>query len=188
MAELNEEIVAQSDMLRLRRTNEVDLDFVLKAENDAENRRYILIWTHEQHIQAFSNPNVAHLMIETAAEGRAVGYAILNGLENPNQSTELQRITVVEKGQGYGKEAIRLIEQWVFEELATHRLWLDFKDYNLRGKHVYESVGFTVEGTLRECLKIGDTFESLVVMSVLRSEYFSQKAEAEKKLNGGNAS
>lgn len=177
MPDQERQIVAQSDKVRLRRTTEADLDFVMKTEYDRENSPYIFLWTREQHIASFSDPARAHLVIEsvTGSEAEVVGYAILNGLTDPNQVVELQRLVVAAKGKGFGKEAVSLIKQWAFEELNTHRLWLDVKDYNKRAQRVYEAVGFVNEGTLRECLKVGDTFESLVIMSVLRSEYFSQK-------------
>lgn len=175
MTDQTQQILAHLDKVRLRRTTEDDLDFVLKTEHDGENSPYIFVWNREQHIQSFSNPNVAHLIIESIEGPEVVGYAILNGLESPNQSIELQRLAVAAKGKGYGKEAVELIKQWTFEELKPHRLWLDLKDYNKRAQHVYESVGFVMEGTLRECLKVGDTFESLIIMSVLQSEYLSQK-------------
>ncbi len=172
-------IVAESGQrrLRLRRTQEADLEFVLKAETDAENSPFIGQWTREQHRNIFAKPDMAHLIIEGFENALPIGYAILDGLQNPDQSIELKRIVVTVKGHGYGKEAIELIKEWVFESLDAHRLWLDFKDYNQRGRHVYQAVGFVQEGILRESLKVGNRFESLVVMSILRHEYFSNRHE-----------
>jgi RimJ/RimL family protein N-acetyltransferase len=174
-AEMNKQIAIESELVCLRHTTENDLDFVLRAEYDPENSPFILCWTRDQHEIAFSNQNLAHLTIESAATGELVGYAILAGLENPNQSVNLQRLVITNKGKGYGKATVRLIKQWVFEELEVHRLWLDLKDYNHRAKRVYESAGFVEEGTTRECLKVGEKFESLVIMSVLRKEYAASK-------------
>lgn len=80
---------------------------------------------------------------------------------------------ITEPGKGYGSEAFRLILKRAFLECNAHRVWLDVKDYNHRAKYIYEKHGFAVEGTLRECLKTRDGFESLIVMSMLRSEYDS---------------
>ncbi len=157
--------------LRLRASTESDLDFVLAAENDGENSSFVGHWLREQHRAAFEKPNTAHWIIETVAEGKPVGYAIVDGLENPHGSVELMRIVVSEKGQGYGREAIRLIQGWAFGELKAHRLWLDVKSENHRAQHVYEAEGFVTEGLLRDCLKTENGFESLIVMSILESEY-----------------
>ena len=47
--------------LHLRRTCEDDLDFVLNAELDPENRPFIGSWTREEHQQALIDPEFAHL-------------------------------------------------------------------------------------------------------------------------------
>jgi RimJ/RimL family protein N-acetyltransferase len=59
----------------------------------------------------------------------------------------------------------------VFDELSAHRIWLDVFPHNSRARHIYRSVGFVEEGVLRECVKHGDIYRSLVLMSMLESEY-----------------
>lgn len=156
----------------LRSTTEDDLNFVLSAEQGEENRPFVSQWKREQHHKALSNQDLAHLIIESTINSKPVGYLILAGLENASLSIELRRLVVTDKSKGYGKEALRLIKKLAFEQLKAHRLWLDVKDHNLRARHVYEFEGFVVEGVLRECVKIGETFESLVVMSMLYGEYY----------------
>jgi diamine N-acetyltransferase len=157
--------------IALRPTDLNDLDFVLSAEHDADNSPFIFTWTRQQHESALTNPDTAHLILERTSDRTAVGYAIVGELTNPHHSIALQRIVVTHKGQGYGKQALRLIQQRAFETWNAHRLWLDVKDYNDRARQVYESVGFKQEGILRECLKVGDRFETLIVLSILRHEY-----------------
>ncbi|MFZ0061118.1 MAG: GNAT family N-acetyltransferase [Pyrinomonadaceae bacterium] len=157
--------------IRLLRTGENDLDFVLGAEQSAENRSFVSGWVRAQHLGALTSEDVLHLIIENTADGSRVGYVILAGLADANQNIELRRIVVTEKGKGYGKEALRLVKKLAFEELKAHRLWLDVKEHNVRARHLYESGGFVVEGVLRECIKGEVGFESLVVMSMLCGEY-----------------
>ena len=157
--------------VRLRRTLEADLGFVLSAEESGENRPFVSVWAREQHLAALTSEDLSHLIIENIADGGRVGYVILAGLADPNLSIEFRRIVVTDKGNGYGKEALRLVKRLAFEELKAHRLWLDVKEHNVRARHVYESEGFVVEGVLRECFKTEAGFESLVVMSMLRGEY-----------------
>lgn len=159
--------------IRLLDTMEDDLDFVLRAEQSAENCSFISVWTREQHLSTLSSKNLSHLIIENIADGSRVGYIILAGLADANQSIEFRRIVVTEKGKGYGKEALRLVKKMAFQELKAHRLWLDVKEHNVRARHVYESEGFVAEGVLRECIKAEVGFESLVVMSMLCGEYQS---------------
>jgi RimJ/RimL family protein N-acetyltransferase len=157
--------------VRLRATVEKDVPFVIAAERADDNRAFVAQWTRDQHEKALADPDVRHLIIERADDQKPVGYIILAGLENPNQSVEFRRIVVTEKGKGYGRCALQLVKRLAFEDLHAHRLWLDVKDHNARARYVYESEGFITEGTLRECYRVGDAFESLVVMSMLKSEY-----------------
>lgn len=161
--------------VRLRQTQDNDLDFVMGAEHSAENRSFVVPWSREQHGAAMTSEDFSHQIIESVADGSRVGYVILAGLADANQSVEFRRIVVTEKGKGYGKEALRLVKQLAFKELGAHRLWLDVKEQNVRARHVYESEGFVVEGVLRECLKVEAGFESLVVMSLLRDEYIGTR-------------
>lgn len=131
--------------VRLRRTREDDLDFVLDAEQCEENRTFILPWARERHAAALTSEDLAHLIIETEADGSRVGYIILAGLADMNQSLELRRIVITEKNRGYGKEVLRLIKRLAFEELGAHRLWLDLKEHNRRARRLYESEGFVIE-------------------------------------------
>jgi RimJ/RimL family protein N-acetyltransferase len=160
--------------ISLRQTNEDDLDFVLGAEQSAENRAFVTVWTGERHQAAFKDEDLRHFIIESLVDGKRVGYVILAGLTNANQSIEFSRVVITEKNRGYGKQVLRQIKKLAFEELKAHRLWLDVKEHNERARHVYEAEGFTTEGVLRECLKTENGFESLVVMSMLRDEYESR--------------
>lgn len=155
----------------LRPTQEQDLAFVLEAEHHEENCRYIGQWTRERHWAAISGAGMAHVILERAEDAEPVGYAILRGIGDSDGSIEVKRLTVTEKGRGYGRAALRLIKRLAFEELGAHRLWLDVMESNARARHVYESEGFVVEGILRERLKVGEEYESLIIMSVLESEY-----------------
>ena len=157
--------------VRLRRTTEGDLDFVLAAEGAEENRRFVGQWTREQHGRSLSNSDLAHFIVEGVEDGRAVGYVIMAGLLDADRSAEFRRVVITEKGKGYGREVLRAVKRMAFEELKAHRLWLDVREHNGRARRLYESEGFVVEGMLRECVSVGGGWESLVLMSLLEQEY-----------------
>ncbi|MDT3425467.1 RimJ/RimL family protein N-acetyltransferase [Paenibacillus forsythiae] len=160
----------ESGKIRLRRTEESDLAFVIGAERDLHSSLYIGQWKLEEHRAALSDPDVLHIIIEETPGARA-GYVIVTGLTDPNLSICIKRIVVVNKGGGYGKETLRLLKEWLFRNTSVHRLWLDVRTHNARAQHIYEGASFTPEGILRECVKTGDRFESLQIMSILRTEY-----------------
>jgi diamine N-acetyltransferase len=157
--------------VRLRRTGEGELDFVLAAEGAEENRRFVGQWTRAEHGEALADTDLAHFVVESVEDNRPVGYVIMAGLRDANRSLEFRRVVITEKGKGYGREVLRAVKKMAFEELKAHRLWLDVREHNERARRLYESEGFVAEGMLRECVSVGDRWESLVLMSVLEQEY-----------------
>jgi diamine N-acetyltransferase len=129
----------------LRRTTPDDLDFVLAAEGDEENAPFIGQWRREEHAAALADGDVAHLIIGRAEDGRRVGYVILTGLTDAERGIRLRRICVTEKGRGYGREAVRLVQRLAFEELGASRLWLMVRSHNARAQRLYESAGLIRE-------------------------------------------
>jgi diamine N-acetyltransferase len=166
----NVERAVPSGRMVLRKTEERDLDAVLKMEADARRDRWVIGWSKKQHRNAMRDPDAEHWVLEDPDTGQPVGYVILQGIQNPHGSIELKRIVVSRPGRGLGKEALRFFIRRCFDELGAHRLWLDVMEHNERARRVYESVGFVREGTLRECLKIGERYVSLHIMSILRHE------------------
>lgn len=159
--------------LKLRPTTETDLEFVVETEHQAAKTGVVTAQSRAEHEDYLANTNIRHLIIES--ETRAVGYAILAGIEDRNETIELRRIVVAEKGKGYGRSALRELKKLAFEELGAHRLWLDVVSRNERAEKLYESEGFTREGVWRECFKAENgRRDSLVFMSILRREFFAE--------------
>lgn len=73
-------------------------------------------------------------------------------------------------GKGLGKEAVRLILKYTFEDLNLNKLYLKVARSNLQAIKVYESCGLKVEGEMREHFWKKGKFESAIMMSSLKSE------------------
>lgn len=164
-------IIKESQRIILRLGSELDLDFILNAERQQENAMYVGQWRHEQHINALSQSDIIYIVIEDSATSKRLGYAIIAGVDNPNKSIEFKRFVITEKGKGLGRETLKLVKSFVFDELGSHRLWLDVRVKNARAQSLYKSEGFIVEGTLRECVWVDGKYESLMVLSILDSDY-----------------
>lgn len=162
-------ILASSERVRLRVTRPNDLDFVLEAENHPDNRDYVTQWTKEQHRKAVDSTDMAHVIIETGLEPS--GYLILAGLNNPARSIELLRLVVTDKGKGIGRDVLQLAKRCAFNRWNAHRLWLDVRSNNPLARSLYESEGFQVEGTLRDCLLIDGQYLSVTILSMMDHEY-----------------
>ncbi len=67
------------------------------------------------------------------------------------------------RGQGYGSEALGLALRFAFHEINLHRLQLSVFSYNARAIRLYERLGFTREGVLREFLhRDGQRFDVFI--------------------------
>ena len=166
-------VIIDNDSIRLLQTEVEHIPFVVQAETEQENAQYIGQWSFEQHANALNDADILHLLVQNIA-GEYAGYVILKGLQNQNDSIEFMRLVITSKGFGYGKSVLSLIKKWCFEKKKAHRLWLDVRENNHRARHVYESQGFKREGILRECVKAGDVYESLIVMAILSQEYHAK--------------
>ena len=101
----------------------------------------------EAALAAYLDSADARLFIWQA--GGAQGYALFNGLADNSGSVELRRLALDQPGGGRGRAFVGALVDHGFEALAARRLWLDASGENLRAQHLYESLGFTLEGRLR---------------------------------------
>jgi len=164
------EVLIENNQIKLVITKEQDLEFVISAESNNENIDFVNQWSKIEHLESLTDEDVLHLVVKNT-QNKLVGYVIIRGLMNPNESIELMRIVVTEKGKGYGTEILKLVKKWCFEIQDAHRLWLDVVEYNLRAQSLYKSQKFVCEGILRECDKYEGTYYSLIIMSILKREY-----------------
>ena len=164
--------------IRLRPTMQSDIDFVLSLEQDEENLPFITPWERTQHEAAIRFPDFRHFIVEAGPDLDAAGFVILIGCRSRHQSLELKRMVMQSKGQGMGRAALRVVKKVAFDDLGAHRLWLDVKKRNVRAQALYESEGFVQEGVLRESVRVPGGFESMIVMSMLESEFAQRRGEA----------
>jgi diamine N-acetyltransferase len=170
--------MSEPTRVRVRPTMLSDLDWVVSIETDPANLPFITPWERPQHEGAIRFPDSRHFIVEAGADYERTGFVILQGCRNPNRSMELKRMVLQRpgQGQGRGRACVRLLKQMAFRDLKAHRFWLDVKTLNQRAMALYASEGFVEEGRLRESVRAGDGYDSLVVMSMLDREYDARVA------------
>jgi RimJ/RimL family protein N-acetyltransferase len=173
-------MAALPERVRLRPTMLSDLDYVISVETDAQNLPFITPWERTQHEGAVRFPDFRHFIVEAGSDYERAGFVILQGCRNPHKSVELKRVVLQPKGQGLGRACVRLLKQLAFRDLGAHRFWLDVKTLNERAWRLYRSEGFVEEGRLRESVRAGDGYDSLIVMSMLDREYHARIALGEE--------
>lgn len=113
------------------------------------------------------------LAIVARETGDYVGEVVLNDLSVENRSCGF-RISLIGPrvfGRGYGSEATRLVLRHAFESVGIHRIELDVYAFNPRARHVYEKVGFVLEGTKRQALLWDGEWVDAHVMAMLDSDW-----------------
>jgi diamine N-acetyltransferase len=176
-AERNDRVNAPLQLhFRLRPTMLSDLDFVAGVERDSVNVPFITPWERTQHEGAVRFPDFRHFIVETGHDSERSGFVILQGCRNPQRSVELKRLVLQPKGRGLGRACVRRLKAMAFRDLHAHRFWLDLKSLNERAWRLYASEGFVEEGRLREAVRSGDGYDTLVVMSMLDREYEARVA------------
>ncbi|MBO3445623.1 GNAT family protein [Clostridium sp. CCUG 7971] len=165
------DIIKKSKNITLRRTKSTDLEFVISLEREPYNAQYVGQWSKERHMDSLKDRDIVHLIVEDSNTSKPIGYIIMGGIENKDNNIEFRRVVISDKGKGFGRETLKLIKEFSFNQLGAHRLWLDVRCKNTKAQNLYKSEGFKEEGTLRECVIYNGSYESIIIMSILEHEY-----------------
>ena len=126
-------------MIEVSRASFEQLNAFVEMERDNDTAQYILPTSLEQHQANFAQDDIIYLSI--MQQGELVGYFIL-APESDSNSVEFRRIVVAHKGRGIGQQAIPAMENFCGQRLNCSRIWLDVYDFNPRGIHLYEKLGY----------------------------------------------
>lgn len=108
-----------------------------------------------------------------------IGEIVLNDLDEHARSANIRLALLPNyRGRGYGRDAIAQVLRCAFAEgedgLGLHRVSLDVLSINPRAQMLYESLGFRVEGRLRDVYLDGAQYCDAIVMAILEDEYLAQ--------------
>lgn len=112
-------------------------------------------------------------------QGRFIGMIRLWRISHVNRSAMLT-IFIGERthwGRGYGTDALRVALNEAFGPLDLHRVELHVFAFNERAIRSYEKVGFAHEGTRRQALRRGSVYHDVLVMGVIREEFYRRERE-----------
>jgi RimJ/RimL family protein N-acetyltransferase len=74
------------------------------------------------------------------------------------------------QGRGYGGEAILWATDWAFAKAGINRVEIRAYEFNERARHLYQKLGFTQEGILREAVWHEGRFWDAYIFSLLARE------------------
>lgn len=106
-------------------------------------------------------------------EGIYLGNVAIEQIHWPSKHGALS-ITIgnkAERNKGHGTRAIILLLDKAFNEQHLHKVFLHVAVDNHQGIHIYEKVGFSIEGDLRDHYIIGGKYVNMYFMSILEHEF-----------------
>ncbi len=162
-------MILETEKIRLELTNLNNIYRIIQIESD--NSEFVGQYDTNKHKDVINDDDGLHLSIIEKSNSSLIGYIILAGLTNTNDSIEFRRIVVSEKGKGFGKDSLTLVKKHCFENLNAHRIWLDVFEDNFRAIQLYKSQGFSIDGILRDSVKRNGKYFSLLLMSILKSDF-----------------
>ncbi len=116
--------------------------------------------------------------IESIDEGKFIGECGVKSVDWKNRKTEIYIFLgkdYVEKG--YGTDAMKVLLNFIFNEMNLHKVKLSVFSFNTRAIKCYKKCGFRVEGTLREELYKKGRYYDLIMMGILKEEFIKVLSE-----------
>jgi RimJ/RimL family protein N-acetyltransferase len=130
--------------------------------------------TQAQFDQWFSSigPDMTRVVfaIRAKADMRLIGYVQLINIQPIPRSAEIGILIGArsDQDQGFGTEAMRLAIEYGWRDLNLHRLCLFVVGDNPRAVHIYEKLGFEIEGAMRQAAFVDEGYRDITIMGVLR--------------------
>jgi RimJ/RimL family protein N-acetyltransferase len=159
------EMLHDPEALRLTGSGHDPGDF--QRWDEAAEERFVT-WYGARNQQ----PDRLDLAVVDRASGQCVGEAVLNEWNRGNRSCSFRTMLGPRgRDRGLGTESTRMIVGYGFEQLGLHRISLEVYSFNPRARHVYDKVGFVVEGVLRDALRWDGQWIGATIMSILAPDW-----------------
>lgn len=105
-------------------------------------------------------------------EDTVIGGCSLKFISRINSNAEFDIfLSKSASGKGYGKNALKKLLDYGFNELNLHRIYAFYLDSNEKAYSLYEDLGFKKEGLLRENVFKNGKYYNSIVIGLLRNEY-----------------
>jgi RimJ/RimL family protein N-acetyltransferase len=126
-----------------------------------------------EHLKAarIEHPSLYPFSLEK--RGKVVGYCEISDHRRRYNSAMLSRVIISARyrQKDLGKFMVKQALQYAFSDLGLNRLGLGVFDSNETAIRCYTKAGFVLEGTLRQVVKVGNSYWNYHLMSVLRKEW-----------------
>ncbi|RTR36365.1 N-acetyltransferase [Robertmurraya yapensis] len=140
--------------------------------------RYINIETEVAWFDNYLNNRSNNIRCAICSEEFAeiIGVVYLLNIDFINSSAEFA-IMIGDRnnqGKGIGTFATESILNHAFVDLNLNRVHLSVLEENMRAIRLYEKVGFSIDGVIREAVYKNGEYKNIVLMSILKRNYINK--------------
>ncbi|WP_137724521.1 spermidine N1-acetyltransferase [Prescottella subtropica] len=173
--------MTDNSTVALRPLERADLPFVHALFIDAQVMRY---WFEEPYtsLAALTELYDRHVHDERQrrfvieVDGNAVGLVELVEIDHIHRNCEFQIIVAPgHQGRGYAGVATRKVLAHAFATLNLHKVYLLVDTENHAAVHIYEKVGFAVEGVLREEYFAAGRYRDATRMGIFQRDFLATR-------------
>ncbi len=167
----------ENKKVTLRPLEREDLPFVHSLDNNVNVMRY---WFEEPYEALVELEDIYEKHIHdqserrfiVSLEGLNIGLVELVDIHQIHRNAEFQIIIAQEhQGHHYASEAAALAIDYSFRVLNLYKLYLIVDKENEKAIHIYEKLGFEVEGVLRREYYINGRYRDVIRMAIFRGDY-----------------
>jgi len=170
-------------MIELQPFTHADISLLLRW---VDSEQLLREWAANSLFYPLTADQIERLLTQTRAEPRLYLYTAVSlptrepvghievSVSSLNRAGRLCRVLIGPahlRGSGLGTQMVQALLRIGFEELQLHRIDLAVFDFNARAIACYERAGFTKEGLLRDAYRMGDSYWSAAIMSMLEEEW-----------------
>lgn len=130
------------------------------------------------------DPSVFIYKAVESATGTTVGHISLGGISQRDRAGRITRVLVgnsTARRRGICQGMVKALLRIGFEDLKLHRISLGVYDFNHAAINCYLKAGFQQEGVMRDVVRHGDDYWSLIEMGILEDEWRAQQLAASHK-------
>ncbi|AQS52638.1 Spermidine N(1)-acetyltransferase [Jeotgalibaca dankookensis] len=169
-------------MVRIRRFRKEDIPYKVKWVNDSENNKYLhyhlpleedktLLWFN-------STKNQSNRRDYTITYSEVpIGLIGLLNIDYQNKKAEYYIMigNTKHKGKGIAKKASELLIEIGYREIKLNKIYLYTEVENNLAQKLFESIGFSKEGVLKEDLIVEGVKIDRFIYGLLMEEHFKQE-------------
>ncbi len=162
----------ESENIRLRSPEPEDLELLYRWENDSSvwlsgntrapySRFQLKQYIAESTFDIYENKNLRLMMMDKTTS-EVVGTVDLFDFDIHHSRVALGLYVATKyQGKGYARESLKLAEDYVFNFLKIHQLYVQIAESNMSSRKLFEN-NYELHGILKHWIKCPEGFENIL--------------------------